>query len=105
MALTVKVIRRTKMTGLNVVIADATFDSSYATGGEDMAPSALGLQVIDHIDPEISSGGYVVRFSRANKKLQAFQGDNTNAAAAPLVEVANTTNLSAVTVRLVAMGL
>lgn len=104
MALTVTTVRRTVYGNRRVVIADVTFDSSYLTGGESLTPSDLGLTAVDRIDAGVSTGGYVIVYDHTNSKLMAFQGDNTNAAAAPLIQVPNATNLSAVSVRVDAIG-
>ena len=87
-----------------VVIADLAFDSSYPTGGESVLPGLLGMQTIDFLLAE-PAGGYSFEYHHTNQKLLARQGDNTNAAAAPSVEVPDTTDLSAVTgVRVIAIG-
>lgn len=72
------------------------FDSSYPTGGEAVTPDNVGLTRIDHaiIAPRL---GFVFSFDLATSKIKAFQGDNTNAAAAPLIEVPNATNMAAET--------
>lgn len=77
------------------------FDSSYPTGGE-----AVDLANNERIDVLIAQGnGYTFKLDSANQKLIAYQGDNTNAAAAPGIEVANAANLAAVTgVPFIAIG-
>ena len=62
-----------------------TFDSSYPTGGELLAPSDLGLDDIDHLNVMLLSGAFPV-WDKTNDKLKVF-----TAAGA---EVANTTDLS-----------
>jgi hypothetical protein len=54
------------------VIADFTFDSSYAYGGEAMDPDKiLGLHTIETALFE-TSGGYSLQYDRTNKKIQVF---------------------------------
>lgn len=83
---------------------DIAFDNSYPTGGEpfdaaaevrskgnfDKTPTVIGVMIE-------SKGGYVFTYDRANAKILAYYGDYDPAAAAPLAEVPNETNLAAVT--------
>ena len=79
-------------------------DNSYATGGYSITAANLGLKTIKRLTAEPKSG-YVFSYDYTNKKLIVYQGDNTNAAAAPGVEVSSTTDLSAVTgIRCIASG-
>jgi hypothetical protein len=81
-----------------------TLDSSYPTGGYTITPNQLGLGAIDFV-LVADRLGYTFDWDYANNKLLVYQGDNTNAAAAPGIQVANATNLSAVTnVRVRATG-
>jgi hypothetical protein len=81
------------------------FDASYPTGGEAFSKSAIGLPatIADiRFDP---SAGYVPVYDYANDKVLVYWGDNNNASDGPLVEVASTTDLSALTaVRFTARG-
>lgn len=80
-----------------ITVRKVAFDSSYPTGGESLTTSELGFsKAPDWVEIE-PKNGYVFEYDATNQKIKAFQGDNANAAAAPLVEVANTTNLAAVT--------
>ena len=85
------------------VVADVAMDSSYPTGGEAVSAEQLGLSALEFV-LGAPSGGYVPEYDHASKKLKAYYGDNDNAADGPLAEVANATNLSAVTFRLMALG-
>lgn len=93
----------------NVRIAHAavTFDSSYATGGEALAASDLGLPyisfILTNVRPSDTGGvdGFVVHYNRSTGKLQAYWVDTTTDGAA-LAEVANTTDLSGVVVDVLA---
>lgn len=131
MASTVSVIERTKLAGRFFVIADITMDNSYPTNGLAVSPRQLGLNAIDFLLPA-NAGGYSFEYDHANKKLKAFVpvgviadagvsgADNTimKSAAGTLevagtgtafqqaaVEAANATNLAAVTVRVMAVGI
>lgn len=90
---------------LRGVLADVTFSSSYATGGDTVSPAKLGLaEIIEaqvHTGTLASDTGRTTAFvpnshgiqavlagTRAAPKLKAFQGTTS--------EVANATNLSAV---------
>lgn len=81
------------------------FDASYPTGGYAITPAQLGLQNIINVrcDPQ---KGYTFEWDYVNGKLIAYQGDNANAGVAPGIQVAATTNLSAVltAVRLTVTG-
>lgn len=77
------------------VTATCTFDSSYPTGGEPLTPADLGLNTIDYLAAN-TDGSNAFVWDKANNKLKAY-----TAAGA---EVANATNLSAVVIRLFAVG-
>lgn len=87
-----------------------TFDSSYPTGGEAVAVASLGLTALTRLDvfPGLGSSttGYVPVWdgSTSSPKVLALMGDNNNASDGPLIEVANTTNLSAFSFRFEAHG-
>lgn len=97
MALTVNVIKRTKLMNEYAIIADVRFDSAYATGGESLTEVDLGLA--SALDSVITStpSGYLVDYDHAAKKLKMYTAQNT--------EVINNTDLSAVTVRIIGMGI
>lgn len=86
------------------VTADVTFDSSYATGGESISLSSLGLTRLDFmwVSPD---DGYVAQWngSLTAPKIKLFWVDTTVDGAA-LAEVVSTTNVSAVTVKIFAFG-
>lgn len=87
-----------------VRIADFQFDNSYATGGEALAPADLGLSAFRFVMLEEDADGYVVKFDRANNKLMLFV-EEAVAAGGPLLEVAAATDVSAVVVRVLAIGI
>jgi hypothetical protein len=79
------------------VIADVTGDASYPTGGYPLAPSLLGLGTeLDVVDANPSLGGFTAVYDYGAQKLKIF--------AVGGAEVANTTNLTAVTIRLEGVG-
>jgi hypothetical protein len=77
------------------VIADVTLDNSYPTGGEAVTPGQLGLTVLSAVLPA-PSGGNTYEFDHANSKLKAYTASDT--------EVSSGTNLSDLTVRVIAIG-
>jgi hypothetical protein len=86
----------------NALIVDITFDSSYPTGGEPLVPADLGFDIIDYIDVPVDIGyTFMYNYSTA---LEAWWQDADAGSDTAFVEVANTTNLSAVTVRALVIG-
>lgn len=81
-----------------------TFDSSYPTGGEAVTPADFGLVAITDMQFE-GDDGYVLRWDRSttSPKVMAYWVDTTTDGA-PMAEVANTTNLSAVVSRFTVTG-
>ena len=79
-----------------------TFDASYPTNGEAITAADVGLSVIRRILCH-SRSGYVVAWngSTSAPKLVAYR---QTAASSALVEVPNTTDLSATVVDFVAYG-
>lgn len=84
-------------------VVQVTFDSSYAAGGESLTATDVGFASIVAVFAG-SASGYVFSYDTANQKLLAYRGDWDNAADAPLAEVANAVDLSAVTVRALIVG-
>ena len=95
MALTFVDDARSVIRNKRMVVASVTFDSSYPTGGEPLTASDLGLNTIDYLSAT-TDGSNAVTWDKANNKLKVF-----TAAGA---EVANAVNLSAVVVRILAIG-
>lgn len=88
---------------------DVTFDSSYATGGESLVASDVGLRKIIAVTgdgtftaTEGGTTGVQVAYDYTNSKLQAFWGNAGTASVAP--EVTSTTDISTQTGRLVFIG-
>lgn len=80
-------------------VTDVLFDSSYPTGGEPLTASDLGLTFVEWAISTVKVAGtgsvISVFYDIANAKLLAY------AAAA---QIANTTDISAVTATVVAFG-
>jgi hypothetical protein len=75
----------------------ATMSSSYATNGDTVdAPGDLGYEFA-----QMTGEGYVLKFDQPTQKVKAFR---QTAATSALVEVPNTTNLSAVVADFLAIG-
>lgn len=85
-----------------LVYVTIDFDASYPTGGEALTASDVGLDRIDAVFVE--SGEYNFEYDPTNEKILAYWGDNNNASDGPLVEVADTTDLSAVSVNALVLG-
>lgn len=89
---------------------DITFDSSYSIGGEAITPATFGLLGIDGVlpfvarNPQATDLALLGVWDSTNSKLILFWGDNNNAADAPLIEVPDTTDVSAYVARVVAIG-
>lgn len=103
MALTTTIVEQTVFGNHRVVIADLTFDSSYPTNGEAVSLAALGLTSIQHATLTNKSG-YIAEYDYAADKIIVRYP--TASGTAPLVasQVANATDLSSLTVRILAIG-
>ena len=83
------------------VIKTVTFDSSYATGGEALTAVTLGLESVHIVLLSIENSGYVAQYDYTNSKVALYEAGQDGAI---LDEVANTTDVSAVVVRVLAFG-
>lgn len=95
-----------------IVVAKFTFDSSYATGGEAIdIKNQLGLSEIWFVDIKQEApltGMYLFQYDHTNAKILVFRQKDPAAAGGAdiaLPEVANATDLSSVTVRVMVYGL
>jgi hypothetical protein len=85
-----------------IVIGSFAFDSSYPTNGEACDP---GLGTVNLAICDSCVSGYVFQYDYANKKIKAFYADYDAVADGALIEVADTTDLSALTsVRMIFIG-
>lgn len=86
---------------MHIEVGTVAFDSSYPTGGEALSfegftPTAVMFQ---------SSGGYVFSWDSTNNKVLAYRADYDAVADGALIQVANATNLAALTaVQYIAIG-
>ena len=96
MALTVNITRMSKIDRESVREGTIDFGASYPTGGESLTPANLNLQDINHIDIS-SKNGYLFEYDYANKKVKVLYFDYDAAADGAAIEVANGTDLSALT--------
>lgn len=90
-------------------LQEITLDNSYPTGGYTIAPGDAGLSnIIGAAVIGVPSGvGYWFLWNSTTGKLQAFEGSTGAASgdAVEFVEVANATDLSAVKVNLLFLGI
>jgi hypothetical protein len=88
-----------------IVVLDVAWDNSYPTGGETWDVSAYGTTVLGAwvIASTLDDGGYVNRYvcaaagAAATGILQSYWGNNDGGADGPLIQTANTTDVSAQT--------
>ena len=83
------------------VIKRIQFDSSYASGGEALTATTLGLESLHIIICESEDSGYVAQYDYSGETLAIYEA---GADAAALDEVGSTTDLSALYVRIIAFG-
>lgn len=80
---------------------------TYPAGGVPLTKAKLGLpNTVDSLvlnDPA-SANGFVYKYDAANEKLRIYQGDNDNAADAPLIELTGAATPAAATLKVVAVG-
>jgi hypothetical protein len=81
---------------LRLVTGTVAFDSSYPTGGESITAAKFGLGKIDFLIATALSG-YVFFWDGTNSKLMAYYADNNAAGDSALIQVPDTTDLSALT--------
>ena len=83
------------------VIKRIQFDSSYASGGEALTATTLGLESLHIIICESEDSGYVAQYDYSGETLAIYE---EGADPAALDEVGSTTALSALYVRIIAFG-
>ena len=101
MALTLSEVRQTVVGNLKMKIYDITFDSSYPTNGEGFTPSDVGMRDFESVCFSGDSSGYVPQFDYTNEKIKMYEAGADGAA---LDEVANGTDLSSVSCRVIIHG-
>ena len=83
------------------VVKRIQFDSSYASGGEALTATTLGLENLHIMVCDAEDSGYVAQYDYSGEKLAVYEAGADGAA---LDEVGNTTDLSALYVRIIAFG-
>jgi hypothetical protein len=105
-AVTVVIRARNPLGGVaKSVVADVTFSSSYAAGGDTFTPSQFGMNTILQIDTNSASAsattGYMVMPDLVNNKLKLM---GSNGAAPAAFAETSTANQSATVARVVVIG-
>lgn len=99
MAVTTTVLKHGYGNNSRVTILDVTGPASYTTGGETLTAAQINqlanlpaskIGDLHSFDSETNTAGYTIALDRTNSKILFFTGGS---------QVASTTNLSAVTVR------
>ena len=89
--------------GYQFRVGAVTFDSSYPTGGETLDLSKLIPVTLEFLFA-LPASGYFFEYDLTNKKLKAYYFDYDAGADGAAIEVANTTDLSAVSTTFFAVG-
>ncbi len=77
-----------KVVNLTVAFGDGAL--TYPAGGIPLTAAKMGCpnQIISVLlNSPASADGYVYKYDLANNKIRIYQGDNNNAADAPLIEL------------------
>jgi hypothetical protein len=91
----------------HVVDGRLTLSGTYATGGFAVTAADFGLSSIESLrvnTPFEGTAAYAARWDSTNSKVFLYVGDNDNVADAPLIEVANTTDVSDVALDITVKG-
>lgn len=108
MALTLANVKQVSPGNYKLLLVNVTLDSSYATGGESLAATDLGLYAIYGAIPITSPQGWAVAWDNTNLKFLAYgTGTSTGTAGDTIVklgEAPSTTNLSSVTFMTLVIG-
>jgi hypothetical protein len=92
MAIAVTVVKRTVFGDQRVVFADIVFSGNYATGGEALAASDLGLNAINYLTVDGASPAtalstaVIQKYNYSTSKMLSFEAA---ASAAPFIEKDN----------------
>lgn len=111
MALSLSTVKKTVWGDIRVHIVDVTFDSSYPTGGESLTKADLGfttttLGVFTTTKQTGSVAVYESVYDLTNEKLMVYgvEQDADAATTEPFDQENDTANLSALVVRVIALG-
>lgn len=104
MALTVEQLGRTNVTGNRLTVAlKITPDDSWLAAGEDLDLTNY-VANIESVSIDSDPGGYTWAYDRSAKKLLAYYADYDATSDGALVAVANSVNLSGITVYISVTG-
>lgn len=101
MALSTTITRTGIMGDQRSVFGTITFDSSYPTGGEAFDKASIGLVRLDWLSFNQGEDGFVFHWDATNAKIIVYESGTASAA---LDEQDNATDLSAVVVEFLAIG-
>lgn len=106
---TITIRERTVFGNKKIVVADFGFDAAYPTGGESLTKVDLGLNSIDLLLASDNAGytfeyDYTTSKIKANHVDQAVDEGGIATYTINIKEVASGANLSAVSVRILAIG-
>lgn len=86
--------------GWEQIIGTFALDASYPTGGESLDPSNVARveRLMAQGGGTAATGlGYQFNWNAADQKIVVLYADNNNASDGPLIQVPDTTDLSAIT--------
>lgn len=107
MALTVTPVLATVFGNKRAKLVTITFDASYLASGEPLTAADLGLKKVDAVLTSATTGA-VVSYDPVNAVLKAFlipALDGNSRTTSQLGEAVSTTDLSAVVVTVLAIGI
>lgn len=104
MALTVEQLGRTNVTGNRLTVAlKITPDDSWLAAGEDLDLTNY-VANIESVSIDSDPGGYAWAYDRSAKKLLAYYADYDATSDGALIAVANSVDLSGITVYISVTG-
>lgn len=93
---------------INLTVAFGNGTLTYPSGGIPLTAASMGCpnQIVSCLlNSPASSNGFMYKYDLTNNKIRIFQGDNDNAADAPLIElVAATATPAAATLAIEVVG-
>ena len=96
MALAITVNKRGVVGDLRYADLSIAWDSSYPTGGESFTPADAGMDTF-HVVTAHQKSGYTFEMDYTNNKILAYRYDYDASADGVAIQVANTTDISAIT--------
>src|SRR5689334_1661486 len=103
-----RIIPGAKKKRLALTLAYGDGAKTYPAGGIPL-PAFGGLGFVRFLDTveftdAANANGYLYKYDETNNKIRIYQGDNTNAAAAPNIEVTTSHAPAATSLRAIAWG-